>query len=464
MTSRRGFLRSSALVSAGFLALRGHVESALPGRRLDLYGAFVPDPEGVIDLPEGFSYRVISRTGDEMSDGLLVPGKPDGMAAFEGEDGRVVVVRNHEISNNAAGLGAYGSKYERLGTVDRGRVYDFREGNHLFMGGTSTFVYDVRSRAKVSDYLSLAGTDRNCAGGPTPWGSWVTCEEPQNMTEGAVSQMHGFAFEVPAREAAGLVVPVPLKAMGRFRREAVAVDPVSGVVFQTEDRGDGLITRFIPNELGKLSKGGRLQALVVKGAAGCDTRNWKDSKGDRFPVGQKVDVEWIDIADPLSPKDDMRMVYHKKGAAVFARGEGMWYGEGEIYFACTNGGRNHSGQIFRYVPSPEEGSAGEKAVPGTLELFLESDSTNLLEMCDNLTVAPWGDLVICEDGANEQFLRGVTKAGEVYNLGRNALNGSEFCGACFAPHHPTLFVNIQSPGLTLEIQGPWAERKPLLRV
>jgi secreted PhoX family phosphatase len=393
-----------------------------------------------------------------MDDGLLRPGLPDGMGAFGGPRGTTVLVCNHEISSNAAELGPFGKDYSRLGRVDRSKIYDFREGNHLHLGGTTTLVYDHGAGRLLSQYLSLVGTDRNCSGGPTPWGSWVTCEEPENTTRGSVAQQHGFAFEVPARTTPGLVTPVPLKAMGRFRREAVAFEPVSGAVYQTEDRGEGLVFRFLPNQREKLAAGGRLQALVVEGSHGCDTRNWGEAGAASVRVGDRMPVRWIDIDDPLSPGDDLRQVYRERGAACFARGEGMWFGDGAVYFCCTNGGAKKNGQVWRYFPSPHEGTTREAEAPAVLELFLESESTDLIEMCDNLTVAPWGDLVLCEDGSGEQFVRGVTRDGRVYNLARNAASRAEFCGACFALHHPVLFLNIQSPGLTLAVTGPWAAR------
>ena len=174
--------------------------------------------------------------------------------------------------------------------------------------------------------------------------------------------------------------------------------------------------------------------------------------------GDQSNEIWIDIEDSSSPKDDMRLVYHEKGAACFARGEGMWFGEGDVYFCCTNGGENKCGQIWRYTPSPLEGTDKETTRPGELELFLESDSTELLEMCDNVTMAPWGDLIICEDGTGEQFVRGIALDGTVYNIAKNH-SGSEFAGACFSPGSPNLFVNIQTQGLTLEITGPWDKRQ-----
>ena len=157
-----------------------------------------------------------------------------------------------------------------------------------------------------------------------------------------------------------------------------------------------------------------------------------------------------------SPKDDLRKQgYHDKGAARFARGEGMWYSDGVIFFACTNGGERKKGQIWRYTPSPFEGTSGEEKDPGILELFIESKSSDLLENADNLTVTPCGDLIVCEDGSTEQFLIGITPEGRLYGFARNAKNIFEFAGSTFSPDGNTLFVNIQKPGITLAITGPW---------
>ena len=113
-------------------------------------------------------------------------------------------------------------------------------------------------------------------------------------------------------------------------------------------------------------------------------------------------------------------------------------------------------RYWRYTPSPYEGTKQEAQHPGQLELYIEPNDNHLLESCDNLTVAPWGDLIVCEDGANDQYLRGITPEGKIYTLAHNNYAGdAELCGACFAPNHPTLFVNIQWPGITLAITGPW---------
>ena len=241
---------------------------------------------------------------------------------------------------------------------------------------------------------------------------------------GVLAKDHGYCFEVPATSEPAVARPKPLTDMGRFNHEAVAVDPVSGIVYQTEDRGDGLIYRFIPKTRGRLEEGGRVQALGFKGQKRVDTRNWDQQ---RVRPGSPVEVTWIDLDDVDSSNDDLRHRGFEKGAARFARGEGMWYGRNAVYFACTNGGRNKKGQIWRYIPSPFEGAENEEKTPGKLELFIEPNDGTLVENADNVTVAPWGDLILCEDGASEQFLVGVTPEGGIYKFGRNAISSFRIC-------------------------------------
>lgn len=449
--SRRRFLRAAAAVSVGFSGLQRHIAWADAAGVESGYGSLRPDPQGILDLPKGFSYRVISRTGDPMADGLLLPGAPDAMATFAGANGRTLLVRNHELTAGAKAAGAFGENNQLMNKLPKKDFYDWGHGKDPSLGGTTTVVIGADGSVE-KQFMSLAGTIRNCAGGPTPWGSWVTCEETMQLADELHEKNHGYNFEVPARAKVGRADPVPLRDMGRFNHEAIAVDPQSGIVYETEDRGDGLIYRFIPNKKGKLAEGGRLQALVVIDAPGLDTRNWEETL---VRPGEPMAVRWIDMENVRSPKDDLRLRGFAKGAALFARGEGMWYGQEAIYFACTSGGSAHKGQIWRYMPSPHEGAAGEKKVPGHLELFVEPNDGAIVDNADNLTVAPWGDLVVCEDGPEDQYLVGVTPAGQLYHLAYNAYNESEFAGAVFSPNGETLYVNIQNPGLTLAIQGPW---------
>lgn len=444
-TDRRGFLASSAAVVAGMSGLRTFAQASDEQTRLvaEGYGPLQRDPAGVLDLPKGFHGAIISRAGDTMSDGFKVPGAPDGMAAFPAPDGRCVLVRNHELNPGARpGGGAFGPGNQLAEKLPDEMIYDRGRRGAVCLGGTTSLLYDLRSGKVERSWLSLAGTLRNCAGGPTPWGSWITCEETVVTTGKECQHDHGFNFEVPADLPPGLARPVPLREMGRFNHEAIAVDPATGIVYETEDRPDGLIYRFIPNTAGKLAAGGRLQALAIAGRPSFDTRNWTRQA---IRPGESREVKWIDLQDVAAGTDLLRYRGSTDGAATFARGEGMWYSNGVIYFACTNGGRAKHGQIWKL-------HLGD---PGQLELFVEPNNPALVDMADNLTVSPWGDLIVCEDGAGEQNLVGVQPDGRLYRFGHNALNNSEFAGACFSPDGSTLFVNIQKAGLTLAVTGPW---------
>jgi len=449
-------------VGAGFAGLQllsGAPASAasLRNAKAPGFGPLVPDPEGVLDLPEGFTYRVISRMGQMMDDGLIVPGQPDGMAAFPGPAGTTLLVRNHELEPHWARRGAFGAKNERLTKAHIDLGYDL-SGRQPSQGGTTTLWYDHRAGELNGQWMSLAGTNRNCAGGPTPWGSWLTCEEDTLRAGQRGREDHGWVFEVPAQADRRLYKAEPIRAMGRFYREAVAVDARTGIVYMTEDLGDAAFYRFIPKIPGKLHAGGQLQALRVVGSRSpYDTRNWEDPTGVR--VGQKLRVEWVDLDDVESPRDDLRTRAHEDhSCAIFARTEGIWAEEDAIYIGCTSGGHRGAGQIWTYRPSAHEGTAREAGAPATLELFIEPNDPDLVENADNLVAAPWGDLIVCEDSKEDQHLVGVTPEGGLYRLAHNAVSDSEFAGACFSADGRTLFVNIQYDGLTLAIDGPWHKR------
>lgn len=456
--SRRRFAQQSGLVALAFGGLQRLLADSATANSSRLGPRLEDDELGTLDLPSGFSYVAFSERGERMDDGLLVPGKHDGMGAFTGPDGTTILIRNHEMEAASTDGSPFGSQRTLLRRIPRTKLYDAGQGKKPGLGGTTTLVFNTRTQQLERHFLSLAGTYRNCAGGVTPWNSWVTCEEdvsrPNESGQSPDDEMekeHGYNFEVPATTDGGLVDPVPLKAMGRFRHEAVAIEPRSGVVYQTEDCGDGLFYRFLPERPGQLAAGGRLQALRLRDQPRADTRNWHERT---FSPGQRLAVEWVDMVQVESFDNDLRYQgFFEKGAARFARGEGCWYGREAIFFACTNGGEKRKGQIWRYLPSPDEGQSGERTSPGYLELFLEPNDGNLVENADNLTISPAGDLIICEDGVSPQFVVGVTPEGKLYQIARTTL--SEFAGACFSPDGTTLFINIQTPGITVAITGPW---------
>lgn len=456
--NRRKFMRNSAWLGIGFLGLQNLKSSTtLPPFTYHKYGPLQKDPKGILDLPSGFSYQIISRTGEEMEDKLLLPGKPDGMAAFPIDQNRCLVIRNHELSpDQGPELGPFGPNYERLKYIQADWFYDYGKGTLPGAGGTTSFVYNYKKRKIERQFMSLFGTNFNCAGGATPWGSWLSCEEDMTSKgdfDGKMEKDHGYVFEVKATTKRSIQPPRPLKALGRFTHEAVCIDPESGIVYLTEDVHDGLIYRFIPNVKGNIEKGGKLQALVLKGQPTFDTRNWPENE-DHMELQTKYDVEWVDLENIDPDEDALRYEGMEKGAAIFARGEGIWFDKNEFYFACTSGGRSKTGQIFRYRLSPHEGQNRESEKPAKLEIFIQPDDHELMSYCDNLTVAPWGDVLLCEDQPSPHLL-GVDPRGRLYPIAFNAGFKSELAGVIVTPDNKQVLVNIQDAGLTVAIQGPW---------
>ena len=473
--SRRAFLSGAAATSAFAGFARAQTPQTLESVRADAhvadlvgYGPLENDPAGLFDLPRGFSYRIVSRAGQRMDDGLIVPGRFDGMGCFPLDDERVILVRNHENGVRRAELGAFGPDHGLQAAWNGVRkAFDRYTDGRVCPGGTTTVVYNLRTGRAERQHLSLAGTLTNCAGGATPGGSWLTCEEIVVRAGAEVRRDHGWVFEVPSR-ATGLVDARPIAALGRFMHEATATDPRTGIVYQTEDKGDpdhqDLIYRFLPNDPRDLHAGGRLQALGFRGEPEGDTRNRAERQ---WSQGDWREVVWLDLGDVENLNADLHLRGRAAGAAWIARGEGIHVGwGGELFITATKGGPLQLGQVLRYAPSPYEGTSREAERPGRLQLFVESTDAARFNMGDNLAMAPSGHLMVCEDKAapgGVNYLRGVTPEGFVYTFARNAVPmttnvgaNAELAGVCMSPDGSTLFVNVYTPGMTLAVTGPWA--------
>jgi uncharacterized protein len=411
--NRRGFLRTSGGAAVALLASTSLVDVFAQGIQEDFtgYGPLVKDPGGLLDLPDGFTYRIVASAGDLMSDGTKRPGAADGMWAFPGPAGTTVLCCNHE--NDAAS----GTKYPVLKPGD---AYDPRKG-----GGTSTLILN-RDHQVLLQYASNAGTARNCAGGPTPWGTWLTCEETEDAN-------HGYVFEIDPLRAVSRRLP----ALGRFSHEAVAFDPRSGILYLTEDKDDSLFYRFRPAEgAAERFQQGVLEALTVREAPA------------RYDLRRPYEVAWvpIEIPDPKAGQRTTRAQGRTAGAVRFVRGEGACYGAGSIYFVCTTGGAKKLGQVWRLTPSAD----GDR-----LELWAEPEKASDLRQPDNIVYAATGDIYVCEDGSGADRLIGITPAGKYFELARSHRTDDETAGATFSPDGKTLFFNIQAAGLTVAITGPF---------
>lgn len=415
--SRRTVLGLGAAAAAlgGGAALSRLLAQRDPGVSL------IAEPGGNLLLADGFRCIVLQRTGDRMSDGHRAPPRPDGMGCFPQADGTVVLMRNHELLPDDDG------------PVDREHPPPeaFDPGSQ---GAVSRLVVDVAGlRRGSSDVvrasnLVLAGTNFNCAGGRSPWG-WLSCEED-------VSPGHGFVFVCPT-DAERLVPARPVRAWGRFRHEAAAVDPATHAVYLTEDREDACLYRCVPRSKDQPFEG-RLEALALAGAPGADA--------GELQVGRKRAVTWIPIAEPTPEDDVVRVRAQSDGAASFRRLEGIDAHDGAIVFTSTSGGRERQGQIFRLVPG---------ATGGWLELLHEVTDSAAMSMPDNVIVSPWGDLYVAEDGRRPSGIRCLGRGGAVRALAIGARSGGEVAGVCFAPEGDVLFANLQDDGITLAIVGPF---------
>lgn len=391
-----------------------------------------------------------------MADGNYVPALFDGMGTFPGPDGSIIVLRNHEYrEDNDKSIGAFKGRKKLSEKIPAELYYDAGTGDGPCLGAVTTLVYDPQKGKTVREFLSLAGTMTNCSGCVTPWGTWLSCEESRENAGGRYARNHGYVFEVTPSAAPGLQPPVLLPALGRFVHEGAIIDPVSGIVYMTEDKADSLIYRFLPQVPGQLTAGGRLQCLAIQGRPRLDTRNWV---GQPVTVGEPLQTYWINLDDVESEQDDLRIRGARSGGARFARGEGICRLEESVYFGCTSGGARRLGQVWRYTPDRAEDQDPDRRAGGLLELVAEPNDSKVLENPDQFATAPWGDLLICEDGKNDQYLLGMTPGGQFYPFARNARDQSELSGACFSPDGEVLFLSNMVAGLTFAITGPWPKR------
>jgi secreted PhoX family phosphatase len=444
--SRRSFLTTAGLAAFAtpLHALRARLDLGIAGLDGPGYGPLLPVKDAttglpLLELPHGFRYLTFGWAGDLMENERPTPTAHDGMAVFAGPDETIVLVRNHELS----AMPAFGDA-----------PYDPLAG-----GGTTTIVFDPAKERVVSMRPSLSGTLRNCSGGPTPWGSWLTCEEtvvapgPKNP----ITKQHGYIFEVPHD---GTSNAMPLKAMGCFVHEAIAIDPSTGVVYETEDRARAGLYRFTPKTPGRLADGGSLQMLAIDGRPRFDT-----SRGQG--AGASYGIHWVDIPNPDRPHVDPALgdangVIQQgldRGGAMFSRLEGAWFGDGRLFVTATDAGDARMGQVWELDPRSSR-----------LRLVFESPGPQTLNMPDNICLSPRGGLAICEDGTALPSLHGLMRDGRIFRFARNAMrlagerNGligdftmREMAGVTYSPDGRWLFFNIQSPGVTFAVTGPWAD-------
>ncbi|MFV0663553.1 alkaline phosphatase PhoX [Denitromonas sp.] len=465
--SRRGFLKSSvasgAALAMPFSALSGKAHATALPYSPD-YGPLAPVADEVtglplLQLPAGFKYWSFGWTGDTMSDGRPTPGSHDGMAVVASDANKIVLVRNHEQGGTG---GAFASPKV---------TYD-----PACNGGTTNLVFAPRLQQWVGAYASISGTIRNCAGGPTPWNSWISCEETTNglHSGSAYTKQHGYCFDVPA---VGAARPVPLTDMGCFSHEAVAVDPATGIIYETEDSTPSGFYRFLPNVPGNPAAGGRLQMMRLAAAHNASITllgtpyGYFNTGAAGMVAGMSWDVDWVDIDEPNKPfvsgtsYGGVRAQGLVQGASSIVRGEGCWYGNGVIYVCSTSGGAARQGQIFAYDPRRE-----------TFTLVFESSGASVVNNPDNIAWSPRGSLILCEDGSrNPQMIHGLTLDGTAFPFCANNMDfsatgmgsytrpsgrvlssnytGSESAGATF--HNEWLFFNVQTPGVTFAVTGPW---------
>ena len=416
------------------------------------YGPLVRDPRGLLSLPAGFSYSIVAQSGvTRLESGEPTPSDPDGTAAFVRHGGNgSVLVNNHEVG---------GSEPYPVPRVP-GFTYDPAAG-----GGTTNIEVD-KDGNRVREYVSLAGTHNNCAGGKSPWNTWLTCEEAESLA--GQTKPHGYVFEVDPYDQDANRDPKPIKALGRYAHEALVVDPDSGRIYLTEDAGNpnGLLYRWTPpQEALPLGKGvlraladtaGTLEALRVSTLTGGHVPDLSVAS----TPGTTYRIDWIAVPDRDAKTVPTRKQFTNAQVTRSRKLEGMWWGDGGAYFVCsfarlTDGSAaQHDGQIWFLDP-----------LSATIELKLHFAYTPLDQDSDpdgpdNITVSAYGGVIIAEDGDGKNHLVGATETGEPFFFARNEdPEDSEFTGPTFSHDKKILFANVQSPGYVFAIQGPFRKQR-----
>lgn len=417
--SRRGFIKAGFFSTLG-MSTFGYLEKLHAYETEHYKGYSALSGQSLCTHHSLLTTKFISRKGERMSDGNKVPARHDGMACFDLPNGNWMLVRNQENLLTLGGIfKADPNAYDRV------------------CGGGTTNIEVDKNLKVIRQYSSLQGTMFNCAGGKTPWGTWLSCEEFVDSSWMPLTKRHGYVFEV-SPSIDGVQEAIPLKAMGRFKHEAVAIDDKNQILYMTEDLKDGLFYRFLPTQYPNLGSG-KLQALKVVGQDRLSTSS------KRWSSGEELDVEWITIDNP-DPKDDtVRLEGHRKGAAIFNRGEGVSSLGEDIYFCASAGGHQGYGQVFHYMPTSD--------TTGKLRLVYAPDHPSKLNNADNIVVNQHGDLLVCEDGGYQGHNRifGIRPDGKLYWIASNP--HSEWTGICLSDDESVMFCNIQGEGVTVCFTG-----------